>query len=304
MDIPLRKDVIGATSQDGAESLQKESRVGGLTAELPTVYPAKARSVPDGLASVGVASLHIMARLGSPTAEPVKHRLDSGADITLISLDQYETLPEKPPLRQGLRMKLYHLTGDATILGYIKTTMYVASDCGRTLGFEVEAYVVKNMRVPILLGEDFQVTYELGILRDAEAGTRVTVGKTGYTILASSSTSDDLGFECRYAHMAQSFVRRKAPQRVKAKTRARLKRAGPPPVRAEEDTIIPAGAAWMVKIGGPFSGRSDWLVEGLVLSQEDGSIMAAPTTWIKTTDPRIPIANPSGSPWIIKAGDI
>ncbi|KII84705.1 hypothetical protein PLICRDRAFT_117095, partial [Plicaturopsis crispa FD-325 SS-3] len=268
------------------------------------VYPPKVRSVPEGLSSVGVASLHILARLGSQTAEPIKHRLDSGADITLISSDQYEALQEKPPLKQGLRMKLYHLTGDAAILGYIRTTIYVVSDCGRTLGFDVEAYVVKNMRVPILLGEDFQVAYELGVLRDAESGTRVTVGKTGYSIKALSSTAEDLGFECRYAHLSQSFVRRKSPQRLKAKMRTRWKNAGPPPVRAEGDTVIPAGTAWMVKIGGPFAGRDDWLIEGLVLSQEDGSLLAAPTTWIRSEDPRIPIANPSGSPWIIKKGDI
>lgn len=303
-DASLKKESPGFPVRVEPPSLKKESKEEVHAVDLPPVLLKKVKSVPEGMSSVGVASLHIMAKLGSLESEPIKHRLDSGADITLISEEQYRALPDKPPLRDGLRMKLYHLTGDAKILGYIRTNMYVQSDCGRTLGFEVEAYVVQNMRVPILLGEDFQVAYELGVLRDVDAGSRVTIGKTGYSVLASSSLNDDVGFECRYAHISQSFVRRRSPQRIKAKTRTRLKNAGPPPVRAEKDVRIDAGRSVMVPVGGPLGGRKDWLVDPVVLGREDGSVLAAPMTWVSTDDPRVPIANPSGSPWIIKQGEI
>ena len=52
-------------------------------------------------------------------------------------------------------MKLYHLTGDAKVLGYIKTKLLVHSTIGTVLSFELEVYIVRGMRVPLLIREDF-----------------------------------------------------------------------------------------------------------------------------------------------------
>lgn len=47
------------------------------------------------------------------------------------------------------------------------------------ISFELEAYIVCNMRVPLLIGEDFQTTYELGLIRHVSGQTEVLVGCKG-----------------------------------------------------------------------------------------------------------------------------
>lgn len=79
---------------------------------------------------------------------------------------------------------------------------------------------------------------------------------------------------------------------------------GLPTVHAESDTIVSAGSVHNVKVPGPFTGRSDWLIEKVLIGMEDTSILAAPMTWINSDNPYIPIANPSPHPWFIKEGDV
>ncbi|KAJ7503818.1 hypothetical protein B0H11DRAFT_1710674, partial [Mycena galericulata] len=116
----------------------------------------KARSLPPGLASLGVSALHLKVHIGDPSAPATKGRLDSGADITLMSEEFFNSLVGLPKPKEGLRMKLYALTGEAKVLGYTRFTMYALAADGVLVSFEVEAYVVRDMRVPLLLGEDFQ----------------------------------------------------------------------------------------------------------------------------------------------------
>ena len=120
------------------------------------VFPAaKGRSLPEGMGSLGSKALHMRARIHKLNSDDVKARLDSGADITLISEDFWKTMTDPPRLREGMRMKLYHLTGGAKVLGYIKTELYATAQDESIVSFELEAYVVRNMNVPLLLGEDF-----------------------------------------------------------------------------------------------------------------------------------------------------
>ena len=92
-------------------------------------------------------------------------------------------------------MKLYHLTGGAKVLGYIKTEFYAMAQDESIVSFELEAYVVRNMNIPLLLGEDFQITYELSVTRQATGQCEVLVGRSGRIISAASALNVDLGFE-------------------------------------------------------------------------------------------------------------
>ena len=143
-------------------------------------------------------------------------------------------MTEFPRLREGMRMKLYHLTGGAKVLGYIKTELYATAQDQSIVSFELEAYVVRNMNVPILLGEDFQTTYELSVSRCATGQCEVLVGKSGHVIPAASTSNVDLGFEIRVAYPMQSFVRRKAVARAKIKGSAKKQLE----VQASEDVLI------------------------------------------------------------------
>lgn len=101
-------------------------------------------------------------------------RLDSCADITLLSEEYYRRMKCPPPIRQGREMSLAQLTDSGTtIRGYTKLKIFVLLVTGETIEAEAEAYVVKGMSVPILLGEDFQLNYELGVCRNVEEGTKI-----------------------------------------------------------------------------------------------------------------------------------
>ncbi|THU78665.1 hypothetical protein K435DRAFT_876382 [Dendrothele bispora CBS 962.96] len=65
----------------------------------------------------------------SLTADEVVVRLDSGADITLMSEECWKE-PRLPQLKVGLRMKLYQLTGEAKVLVYMHFPIYVTATNG------------------------------------------------------------------------------------------------------------------------------------------------------------------------------
>jgi hypothetical protein len=181
-----------ATTDAGASSLDPSGE--------QIVKASRAKSHPPGFGSLGVRALHMKVSVGSPDAVAIKGRLDSGADITLISEEYYLSLGYLPKPREGLRMRLYALTGEAKVLGFTKFTMYARAIDGALISFEVEAYVVRNMRVPLLLGEDFQMAYELGTTRYSSGHCEIRVGQTDHIIPASSAEAVDLGFEVRQVH--------------------------------------------------------------------------------------------------------
>ena len=104
-------------------------------------------------------------KLGSTQDLDIQLRLDSGADITLISEECYRSLRTKPRLHQGMKLKLWALTNNIRIPRYINLTVLMITRDSKVLEFEEEAYVVPGMNVPILLGENFQVNYDVSIHR-------------------------------------------------------------------------------------------------------------------------------------------
>ncbi|KAF9046788.1 hypothetical protein BDZ89DRAFT_942022, partial [Hymenopellis radicata] len=263
-------------------------------------------SMPPGLSALGSRSLQMSVRLLSPDEEPIAGRLDSGADITLISEDFCLENGHFPKPKDGLKLKLYQLTGDAKVLGYIRVPMYVKSIGDETLCFSVEAYVVRGMSVPLLLGEDFQTAYKFNVLRNDNGNHKIHVGDSSHYIQASGSRHVELGFEIRKAFAADSIGRKLSGRRTLARRkyqdRVEAKEKGY--VRAAHDYTIPANAVYNIEIRADFEGQEDWLIERVILGQEDGSVMSAPLTWVNASDPRIPIANPSPIPRFIEEGEI
>ncbi|KAF8194492.1 hypothetical protein K438DRAFT_1969101 [Mycena galopus ATCC 62051] len=78
----------------------------------------RACSMPAGMGSLDVKASHMKVHIGDPDATPTIGRLDSGADITLMSEEFFNSIPSLPKPREGLRMRLYALTGKAKVLGY------------------------------------------------------------------------------------------------------------------------------------------------------------------------------------------
>jgi len=137
----------------------------------------KARSHPEGMSAIGVSVLSTRGFVGGLNNEEIDLRLDSCADITLISHEFYESLISKPSIKQGMRMKLWQLTDkDSQLKGFVCIPIYMMTVEGDVLEMEAEAYMVPSMTVLILLGEDYQQSYELSITQNVELGTHISFG--------------------------------------------------------------------------------------------------------------------------------
>ncbi|KJA21721.1 hypothetical protein HYPSUDRAFT_140105, partial [Hypholoma sublateritium FD-334 SS-4] len=274
----------------------------GTNEAKPIVAAVKMKELPEGLGSLGAQALTIKAKLHTIDSKEFEVRLDSGANITLMSEEFYDSISGLPQLKEGLRMKLYHLTGNAKVLGYMRTTLFVEATDGSIISFELEAYVVRGMRVPLLIGEDFQTSYEIGLDRRADGRTEVKIGRYSPKLIeASSSRNVDLGFEIRQSFTSQSFVRAKALRRARAK---KLPDGKNIPVLAATDLKILPATVHNLKVTAPFGNKKEWIVEKLLIGTESTEILAAPTTWINSSYPYIPIANPGSRPLYIRKGEV
>ena len=88
-------------------------------------------------------------------------------------------------MQQGMKMQLWQLTDkDESLRGYVRIPIFMETMAGEIVKSEVEAYVVPRMTVPILLGEDYQVNYEVGVTRNVETGTKINFAGTVHEISA------------------------------------------------------------------------------------------------------------------------
>lgn len=69
----------------------------------PKIFRAvKGRSHSEGYGSLGVKALHMKVQVDSLDAPPIQGKLDSGADITLISEEFWKSLPSTPRIKEGI----------------------------------------------------------------------------------------------------------------------------------------------------------------------------------------------------------
>jgi hypothetical protein len=156
------------------------------TEDEKTIVLKRKRNHKAGDSAIGVSVLSVRGRVGSLEEASVDLRLDSCADISLISEEFHSSLKKSPPIREGHRMSLAQLTDKGTtIKGYCKLKILMKTTSGDWLVLEAEAYVVKGMSVPILLGEDFQLNYELGVSRNVESSTKILFRDSPYEVEAS-----------------------------------------------------------------------------------------------------------------------
>jgi len=68
-----------------------------------------------------------------------------------------------PKLKQGQRINLVQVTGNAFISGYVEVDIYFHTSEG-PVEINVEAYVVKGMTSPFILGNDFANQYSISVI--------------------------------------------------------------------------------------------------------------------------------------------
>src|SRR6202167_3080092 len=113
----------------------------------PLVELKKHQARPPGCSFLGSQATQVPATINSIDKNLAKVIVDSGSNITLIS--------------QKLLIKmLVQVTGNASISGYVDIDLYFHTPDG-PVKINVEAYVVKGMSTPFILGNDFADQYSI-----------------------------------------------------------------------------------------------------------------------------------------------
>ncbi|KAJ7806736.1 hypothetical protein B0H13DRAFT_1929447 [Mycena leptocephala] len=318
--------------EDDSEEVEAEERksdameeevltnVGEDEARLPLPPPKDAEMVvlrprqrtKPGDSAIGISVLSVRGRIGSLDSDDLDLRLDSCADITLLSEEFYKQMRSPPPIKQGRKMSLAQLTdGGTTIKGYTKLKVFLSAISGETIEAEVEAYVVKGMSVPILLGEDFQLNYELGIARNVEEGTRILFKGTPYEVEATgvepfAGRAETHCLATNLTTFAKDMTKAKQHRRAKMRRRRRVLRNGAEgkTICASEDYKIKAHKCRIVRVDGDFSQDREWLVERNLLANAEDSFFSIPNTLISARKPTVPVSNMSDRPRFIRKGEI
>ncbi|KII90038.1 hypothetical protein PLICRDRAFT_85138, partial [Plicaturopsis crispa FD-325 SS-3] len=254
---------------------------------LPPGTPAlklrKKRQKPDGKSASGVSVLSARGHVGNPDNPETDLRLDSCANITLISLEYYRSLPSPPAMRQGMKTRLWQLTDrSAEITGYVTIPIFMSTIDGILIETEAEAYVVPGMAVPILLGEDYHLNYELTIARNVETGAYVHYDGGKHVVPA-------LG-----AHRRRKAQKHKLVKKFGVEART---------VRAAEDYKISPHATRVIALEGYFSEEKEWVLEKSLLANADETFFALPNALFSSRDPCVPITNPTDQPRMIRKGE-
>ena len=151
----LKESHFAKTQDQDEPPIESSTRQPPPTEPPPTdhgkpIRLLKKRFRPDGTSAVGVSVLAVKGWVGSRENDKIDLRLDSCADITLLSEEYYRTLRDKPPLRAGMKLRLWQLTdNNASIQGFVKIPITMIGEDGELFEAEAEAYVVPGMTVPV-----------------------------------------------------------------------------------------------------------------------------------------------------------
>ena len=266
------------------------------------------RQTPPGFSSLGVSVLSTKGWVAGLDNEKVDLRLDSCADVTLISEDFFKSLKRAPRMQQGMKMQLWQLTDkDESLRGYVRIPIFMETTTGEVVESEAEAYVVPRMTVPILLGEDYQLNYEVGVTRNVETGTKINFAGTSHEITAMRvDRTPDFDRMRQSSLLVSKYAKAKTHRRNKARRLRRKVKFGidEQTVRAAEDYLLKPHQSRNIKVEGQMDEDKHWIVQKNLLANANDSFFVVPNTLISTRNPWIPVANPTDQPRYIRKGEI
>lgn len=268
----------------------------------------KRHFTPPGTSAVGVSIVAVQGHVGSTRNALIDLRLDSCVDVTLISQEYFESLKDCPVCQKGIKMNLWQLTDkDIEIQGYVRIPIFMTSIDRVIIETEAEAYVVPNMTVPILLGEDYHLNYELIVAHRIDFCSTVNFTGTPYTVSARGvSHSKDFERMRQSACAVGSFIKVKFHKRNKAEKARQRKKFGVEKhtIRATQDYWLRPQECRRIRVEGHFEEDRTWLVGKNLLASANDSTFLVPNVLISSSDPWVPISNPSTHPRTIRKGDM
>ncbi|KAF9470755.1 hypothetical protein BDN70DRAFT_764687, partial [Pholiota conissans] len=140
---------------------------------------------PSGCYFLGSKATKVFAKFSDRSEKDTPIIIDTGSDITLVSQKALNDMLRAPKLKTGQRINLVQVTGGTTINGYVIMDLIFETDQG-PVKMNLEAYVVKGMTTPFILGNDFADQYMLSVVRSDE-GTKLLFGNTGRSMFTSNS---------------------------------------------------------------------------------------------------------------------
>ena len=143
--------------------------------------------------------------------------------------------------------------------------LWLRSEDGTWVEFLEEAWVLKDLKVPLLLGEDFHVNYHLSTIRD-ECRSLATMLLDGWlvTIPAHSAPPEQPSWvgesEQSKLHAIMVSLRKTGEKSISKPTHPKTL---PPLVQAAARVGIPTYTSSLVQVSGPFDLEGEWIVEHL-----------------------------------------
>ena len=138
--IPLNRNTRRCLAQEIAKVHHSISN--NLPGSKPLVELRKHQARPPGCSFLGSQAAQVPATINFLDKNLTKVIIDSGSDITLISQKSLSEMQTPIKLRQGQRVNLVQVTGNASISGYVNIDLYFHTPDG-PVKINVEAYVVK-----------------------------------------------------------------------------------------------------------------------------------------------------------------
>ena len=130
---------------------------------------------------MGTQAVRVAGFLVEQSRNKLEIVVDTGSDITLISEEAWKNLEPKCKMHTGQKIKIVQVTGKAQIQGFANIPIFFETEEG-PVRIDVEAYIVKGMHTPFILGNDFTEQYNFSIMRTD--GTAIVLGNSGRLIKA------------------------------------------------------------------------------------------------------------------------
>jgi len=164
---------------------------------LTQLKPITAR--PPGTTFLGAQPSRVNVRLNDLQGKQTSMIVDSGSNISLISTRVLDQLNPRPKEKEGQPIKINQVTGQSVSAKYVPTKIYLDTAEG-PVSMDIDAYIVKDMNAPLILGNDFADQYSLSILRE-NGSTSLRLGDTGRTIPLDNSVDSS----CHHTWTTESF---------------------------------------------------------------------------------------------------
>ncbi|KAK0222387.1 hypothetical protein IW262DRAFT_1296942 [Armillaria fumosa] len=201
-DLYYALDELEGSKKDFEETLQitKASRkenfvvktIPGLSMEKPLLEMKKLMEWPPECTFLSSKATEMEARINGLGSNKIKVIIDSGSDITLISMEALKNLMHMPTIQAGQQINLIQVTSTLSISGFVKLDLYFETEQG-PIKINVDAYVVK--------GNNFADQYSISVICH-EGESLLTFGDTGWELKIFGSPDLLLHADDTFLHIA------------------------------------------------------------------------------------------------------